>query len=225
MTVAELWRYPVKSMRGERLPVVNLLSYGMEQDRLYAFESDAAPPGMLRLRAPDRRRLLAFEARTGPQGTFVQTPDGLLFPVESPSLLTCLPPGLRLTYASEPQTDVRPLALISLQTVQQLAQELGTALDLQRFRANLLLNLNRPFEEDSWVGRTIRLGLQAEVRILERDPRCRFITFDPARPDADPLTPLMRLLDLHHQNRAGVYAQVITPGPIRSGDRITLSDA
>ncbi len=223
MTLAEIWRYPVKSMHGQSLAQADLFAYGLEGDRLYAFESPEAPAGMLRLRAPDRRRLLAFKALSAPAGVKVVSPGGQAMAVDSPDLLPHLPPGLRLTQEPRPQTDVRPLALISLQTIQQLSQELGIPLDPRRFRANLLLDLDHPFQEDEWTGRNLQIGAAAKIRILERDPRCRFITFDPDQPDAEPLTPLMRLLDLRHQNRAGVYASVVEPGPISRGDTLRLA--
>lgn len=53
---------------------------------------------------------------------------------------------------------IRPLSLISLQTVQQLFEELGELLDPRRFRTNLHLDLtDGPFTKDSLVGRTVRI--------------------------------------------------------------------
>ena len=40
-TVASLWRYPVKSMRGEELPAAELTEYGLLGDRAYALIDDA----------------------------------------------------------------------------------------------------------------------------------------------------------------------------------------
>ena len=220
--VAQIWRYPVKSMHGEEVANARLTADGLEHDRLYAFESPAAPAGMLRLPAQDRRELLRFTAWQRDAGVEVVTPAGLRLAVDSPELLAELPAGVRLTYESTPQTDVRPLALIGLRTVESVSEGLGVALDARRFRANLLLDLPEPFLEDSFVGRTLRVGSTAMLRILERDPRCRFIAFDPIDPFGQPLIPLMKYLDRHHQTRAGVYAAVLTPGPIARGDEIVL---
>ena len=68
-----------------------------------------------------------------------------------------------LVQTSTPQTDVRPLSLMSLQTVQQLSIEMGLVLDPRRFRANLYLDLpGGPFTEDSFVGQTLRIGPTAD---------------------------------------------------------------
>ncbi len=190
--IASIVRYLVKSMAGEILQSSLLTESGLAHDRLYAFESSGAPPGMLRLTGREQREMLRYEPVLLPDGTAdVRTPTGESFRVDSEALLSYLQshiPGvssLSLTQAAIPQTDVRPLSLISLQTVQQLSEELGEPLDPRRFRANLHLDLtDGPFTEDSLVGRTLRIGNTATVKILERDPRCRLITYDPERPTA-----------------------------------------
>lgn len=218
-SVAAIWRYPVKSMGGQQLPSAALTPHGLAHDRLYAFESPEAPAGMLRVTGAQRRELLRYHARLDATGNvLVRTPAGLDLPVDDPSLLG---PGFLLTQKPTPQTDVRPLSLISLQTVAQLSAELGEPLDPQRFRANFYLDLPAgAFAEDLLVGSTVRLG-GATVRIRERDPRCRFITYAPAAPHSTPpLFALMKLLDRLHGGRAGVYASVVSPGEVAQGDRL-----
>ena len=216
--IAQMWRYPVKSMAGEQLSHAELTPHGLAHDRLYAFESSEAPPGMLRVTGPQRRELLRYHATlNGHHQVRVRTPTGQDLAVDDPNLLGS---GFTLTSSATPQTDVRPLALISLQTIQQLAAELEQPLDPQRFRANLYLDLPHAFAEDAFVGRKLQIGT-AVVLVKERDPRCRFITYDPAAPHlTEPLFALMKLLDRQHQGRAGVYATVLTPGTVSQGDRL-----
>ena len=132
----------------------------------------------------------------------------------------------RLTKTSTPQTDVRSLSLISLQTVQQIASEFGREIDPRRFRANLYIDLpSGPFAEDSLTGKTLRIGAKARILIRERDPRCRIVAYDPDDPvEAEPHFALMKLLDFAHQGRAGVYATIQTPGPIRVGDVVSVEE-
>ncbi len=228
--IALIHRYPVKSMAGNAVERSHLTENGLEGDRLYAFESSGAPPGMLRLTGRERRQMLLYQPHLCADGRVeVRVPTGERFPVGSPSMVAYLETHIpdagkfTLVHAATPQTDVRPLSLISLQTVQQLSMEMGLVLDPRRFRANLYLDLpGGPFSEDSFVGRTLRIGPTAEVFVLERDPRCRFITYDPEDPlSAPPLFTLMKLLDRDHQGRAGVYASVRYPGPIQVGDCVS----
>jgi uncharacterized protein YcbX len=231
--IAFIHHYPVKSMAGNAVERSFLTESGLESDRLYAFESSGAPAGMLRLTAAERRQMLLYQPYFRYDGRVeVRVPTGEQLLVDSPSMLAYLETHIpeagkfTLVQASTPQTDVRPLSLMSLQTVHQLSTEMGLVLDPRRFRANLYLDLPRgPFSEDGLVGRTLRIGPAAAISILERDPRCRFITYDPEAPlAAAPLFPLMKLLDREHQGRAGVYAAVRDPGPIQVGDDVYLSE-
>ncbi len=43
--VESVWRYPVKSMRGEELPEIFAGFAGVYGDRLFAFKSTATPAG------------------------------------------------------------------------------------------------------------------------------------------------------------------------------------
>lgn len=59
-TVDSLWRYPVKSMRGEELNEAFVGFSGVYGDRIFAFESSASPKGFPYLTAREQRRLLQF---------------------------------------------------------------------------------------------------------------------------------------------------------------------
>ena len=114
--------------------------------------------------------------------------------------------------------------MISLKTIEKLSAELNHPLDHRRFRANIVLDLtDEPFAEDRLEGKTIQVGPEVTLRVLERDPRCRLITYDPDSPHTEePLFAIMKLLDKRHQGRAGVYAKVETPGHVHTADLVSL---
>jgi uncharacterized protein YcbX len=62
-TVDSLWRYPVKSMRGEELNEAFVGFSGMYGDRLFAFRSSASPKGFPYLTAREQRKLLQYRPR------------------------------------------------------------------------------------------------------------------------------------------------------------------
>ncbi len=59
-TIESLWRYPVKSMAGEKLDEAYLGFAGVYGDRLYALKSAAAIPGFPYLTAREQRRMLLY---------------------------------------------------------------------------------------------------------------------------------------------------------------------
>ncbi len=100
--------------------------------------------------------------------------------------------------------------------------------DSQRFRANILLDLDIPadapgaFPEDVLVGRRIRLGTDAVMFVKERDPRCRIITLDPST--GEPMPELMRHVTRNHHGKVGIYAATEVPGMLIEGDPVYLLD-
>src|SRR5207249_372450 len=61
--VESLWRYPVKSMRGEELDEAFAGFSGIYGDRLFAFRSSASPAGFPYLTAREQHRLLQYRPR------------------------------------------------------------------------------------------------------------------------------------------------------------------
>lgn len=257
--VDSLWRYPVKSMRGEELDEAFLGFSGVYGDRLFAFTNSAAPKGfpfftgreqqeMLRYRPrfqyPDkaaRPNNLTEAEKLAPGVTpvyaqpaelmvDVETPSGEILAIDDPKLIRMLVEGLRhgpaltLVRSDRAMTDCRPVSIFSVQTVQQLSQELGSALDQRRFRANFYVDLTSTggFGEQAFVGRSLRVGSKAVVSILERDPRCKMITLDPDTGESDPK--ILRQVAQAHDATAGVYAAVLVEGTVRNGDSVELMD-
>lgn len=159
----------------------------------------------------------------------VAAPTGETFAIDDPALLKMLregvsgSPELTLMQSERALTDCRPVSLFSLQTVKQLGEEVGTAIDKRRFRANIYLDLNTPgFAENDWIGRSIRLGSKVVVSVIDRDPRCVMITLDPDSSEAKP--EILKQVAQAHNGNAGLYAVVLVEGTLRKGDAVELLD-
>ena len=61
--VESVWRYPVKSMRGEALPEIFVGFAGVYGDRLFAFKSAAAPTGFPFLTGRELHEMLLYRPR------------------------------------------------------------------------------------------------------------------------------------------------------------------
>ena len=119
-TVESLWRYPVKSMRGEELDEMFVGFSGVYGDRLFAFRSSASPTGFPYLTAREQRRLLQYRPRfrypdkaaqpinlteaekmganplsADPSELMVdvETPDGKTLAIDDPTLMNVLRAG------------------------------------------------------------------------------------------------------------------------------------
>jgi uncharacterized protein YcbX len=258
-TVASLWRYPVKSMRGEELDAAFMGFAGVYGDRLFAFRSTTSPIGFPYLTGRQQHAMLRYRPRfrfpekaaqppnlteaeritpglnpmyADPAELLVdiETPSGEVLAVDSPALLCLLGAGiseahtLTLIRSDRALTDCRPVSLLSVQTVQQLGEELGTTVDQRRFRANVYVDFTAAagFAEDGLVGRSLRLGPKVVLAILERDPRCQMITLHPETGAASP--EFLRQVTQAHDGTAGVYGAVLVEGTLRQGDAVALLD-
>jgi uncharacterized protein len=257
--VDSLWRYPVKSMRGQELDEAFIGFSGVYGDRLFAFKSDASPKGFPYLTGREQQEMLRYHPRfrdpekaTQPAnlaeakaiapgltaapadpadlGVDVETPWGESLAIDDSALIRMLGDSidaahtLTLLHSDHAMTDCRPVSLFSIQTAQQLGQELGVAADKRRFRANIYLDFNSRagFGEDALVGRSLRIGSKAVISILERDPRCKMITLDPDTGESNPQ--FLQKVAEAHSGMAGVYGAVLVEGTLRKGDAVELLD-
>lgn len=135
--------------------------------------------------------------------------------------------------------DVHPVTLLSTATMEHLRRVTpgGEVLDSRRFRMLVELDGCGVHEEDSWVGRRVRLG-GATVRVVGPVPRCVVTNQNPGTGGADfPTltsvvryrgdlaaeldTPVAHLLD-GGAAVFGVYATVEEPGSVEVGDLVQL---
>jgi len=258
-TVDSLWRYPVKSMRGEELDKAFVGFSGIYGDRIFAFRSSASPKGFPYLTAREQRKLLRYRPRfrypdkaarpinlaeaesiapglnpvsadTPDLMVDVEAPTGETLAIDDPALIRILrdgvsgAPELTLVRSDRAMTDCRPVSLLSVQSVRQLAEEMGTSVDQRRFRANIYVDFNAAggFAEDEFVGRSMRIGSKVVISILERDPRCAIITLDPDTGESRP--EFLRQVAKAHKGMAGVYGAVLVEGTLRKGDAVELLD-
>ena len=233
-TVASLWRYPVKSMRGEELEELFVRALGVAGDRLFAFRSSAAREDFPYFTGREQRHMLRYRPRIRGDGgdatVEVETPEGDTLAIDDPALIERLRIGadpkhqLSLMRSARSLTDAYPVSIISLQTAHKLGQESATAPEKRRFRANIYVDLPSTdgYGEDQFVGRSLRIGSSLVVSVLARDVRCMMITLDP---DTAAQTPaVLKQVAQLHGGTAGIYGSVLVEGIVRRGDAVDLLD-
>lgn len=119
--------------------------------------------------------------------------------------------------------DAQPLTIVSSESVRDLGVRGGRdGLDARRFRINLEVAGADPYEEDTWAGRSVRIGA-ATIRVLGQIPRCVITTLGPdsGEKDFNTLTVIARYRPRIGGRGGlpfGMYAEVVEPGTVRVGD-------
>jgi uncharacterized protein len=244
--ISAIFRYPVKSMAGELLDVARLGWHGLEGDRRFAFRRLADKSGFPWLTASKLPELLLYKpfgldsnanSKNGePLPTHVRTPDGKEYELRSDELREEISSrygsDLELMNLKSGIFDEASVSVISLSTVRAIARESGRGVDLcdlRRFRPNVVIETDdaeplSPFEEDSWVGRTLMFGdvnSGAAVGVTMRDERCRMVNLDPDTAERD--VQVMKTVVRLNENYAGVYGTVVRAGELRVGQVVTLA--
>jgi hypothetical protein len=189
----------------------------------------ANPPNLAKAEA-NEPGLTPVYADTADLAVDIETPSGEVLAVDDPALITKLSEGLDGTHAlsllgsHRSFTDCRPVSIFSVQTVRQIGEEVGFALDKRRFRANVYADLTpmNGFAENAFIGHKLQIGAKAVVAVTDRDPRCKMITLDPNTAEAIP--DVLRTVRDRHEGKAGLYGVVLVEGTIRPGDEIQLLD-
>lgn len=207
MRVAELWRYPVKGLRGERVEALEFAADGVPGDRGLRVLDDR---GIVTGRR--KQRMIGLEATLGEDGDVLVGGNPWDSPAAAESIREVAGLGARL---SRPlgghEYDAAQVLLLSGGSVAQLGY------DRRRFRPNIYLEGATGPIELEWIGQRLRIG-DLVLAVDEPCERCVITTIDPDTIEID--------LDVLKRTRAelggdmGVYCTVVEPGVVRIGDAV-----
>ena len=228
MHVAALTRYPVKSVVGEDLTAVNVDRRGVEGDRLWAVRDADGKLGSGKSSRRFRKMdgLLSLSASYDGATPVVAFPDGTSARGDDPAVHERLSRhvGRAVRLAREddvPHFDEADLHLVTTSSLSRISELYGSPVDARRARANVLVDNGRDvgFDEDGWVGRTVRIG-DVELRILRPMERCVMVTMPQiGLPEERGL--LARIGEANETN-LGLVAEVVAPGRMRVADPVVL---
>lgn len=228
--IVELWRYPVKSMLGERLTSLSCDTRGVVGDRLYAVRDASGKFGSgkntRRFRKIDG--LLACHASHCGDGVQVRLPTGEIACGDTPETHAALSrvlgqPVELAREASISHLDAAPIHLLTTASLRWLQAALpNTGVDARRFRPNLVIDVPsvEPLEQ-SWIGKRLCIGA-VELHVTEATERCGMIAF--AQSDLAEAPGILRYVTQNAALKFGVYARVVTPGVIRMDDDVAADD-
>lgn len=210
MHVAELWRYPVKSLAGERLEQAEIRPDGMIGDRLVQVY-DARGHVVTARKHPD---LLGHRGTLGPDGE--PRIDG--WPWASPEAAAAITQAVgwkaRLErFTGEERFDILPLLVATDGAIAALG------VDGRRLRPNIVVGGVDGLGEREWPGRRLRIG-EVEIAVAQLRARCVMTTYDPDTQVQDP--GVLRRIVREFGGTMALDCAVLAAGPVRLGDPVTL---
>jgi uncharacterized protein YcbX len=235
--VEVLFRYPVKSMAGERLEAADLGWHGIEGDRRLALrrlQERSGFPWLTATQLPDLLRFTPLRREDGAPGdlpTHVRTPEGQEMAVFGEELAAEIErrhrSPVQMMHLRAGIFDETSVSVIATDTIREIGRLAGRDLDVRRFRPNILVRLLRPnpFEEDRWVGGVLLFGEPGEgprVSVTMRDARCSMVNFDPDSGGSAP--EVLKTIVRMHQNDAGIYGTVVRTGQVATGQTIRFQE-
>lgn len=235
-TVRDVVRYPVKSMAGTPVRSGDLGWHGLAGDRRFAFRRVGDRSGFPWVNASRLPQLLLYcpfgdDDSTGePLPTHVRTPSGHDLELGSESLrtevATLLGSDVELMSLRNGIFDDAPVSVITIATVAAIASEAGMAVDVRRFRPNVVIDTGgaEPFQEDGWIGETLLFGdaePRAALGLTATDVRCMMINLDPDTAEQD--ARMLRTVVRRNGNVAGLYGGAVRIGLVHVGQNVWLN--
>jgi uncharacterized protein YcbX len=244
MKIAEIWRYPVKSMLGEQLDQAMVGPGGIQGDRRWAVVDEKTGVSLSAKRYND---LLRCRAWTSNGEVLIKLPDSREYPAGSAEVArgltdllgrkvttrsaeatikiqhefpTALTEGEGEPFLYEPETeaffDCAPLQLLTTGTLRELQRLLpASKIHPIRFRPNFLVECNETgFVENSWVNNDVILG-SLRCQVYDDTRRCIMVALGQGDLPRD--TAVIRAILKSNEGRAGVALRTTDSGVVRCG--------
>ncbi len=251
-TIAAIYRHPLKGLSPESLSDAQLeAGLGLANDRRYALARastsfDPQNPEWLpkdkfwMLRRDEKLATLetAFDDRSSVLSVLRDTKQvargDLSSPVGRAMIEDFFAAYLKAEARDKPKLVEMPvgrmfsdhknpvLSIINKASLVDLERITKSAIDPRRFRGNLLIEGLGPWEEFTWVGRTVTAG-GSELEITEIINRCAAINVNPDSGVRD-INLLKALYTGFGHVNMGVYARVVSAATIRVGDEVKAAN-
>jgi uncharacterized protein YcbX len=210
MWIQEVWRYPVKSMAGERLESAQVTEAGIVGDRMVL----VAGPGGRIITSRTHPRLLGLRGSLATNGEPLVNGRPWNDRETAEAVRAAAGPDARLVRYDGPERfDVLPLLIGTDGAFEQLGA------DHRRLRPNIVVGGVDGLTERGWPGRRLRLGgVIASVAKLRS--RCVMTTYDPDTQEQD--LSVLRRIASEFGGQMALDCGVLGGGRIKVGDPVEL---
>lgn len=247
--LADLYRYPVKGLSGQKLAATDLAAgETLPHDRRFAIvhgasQCDPTAPSwqpkrqFLQRMTDERLALLGIDYDDATEALTLkrdgkQVARGLLsLPIGQELINQFLnafmkdPRGaLKIVSAPGIAFTDKPeklVSLINLASAKDIERVTRAPVDPRRFRGNLILEGLPAWAEFDWIGRELTIG-PVRLKVVSRITRCAAVNVNPATGERDLNIPKALMTGFGHAD-CGIYAEVLAGGRIAEGDTITVA--
>ncbi|MBI1815417.1 MAG: MOSC N-terminal beta barrel domain-containing protein [Deltaproteobacteria bacterium] len=213
MWVAELWRYPVKSMAGEPLRTAEIQADGIRGDRVVQVRNDMSGRTVT---SRNRPGLLGHQGRLDANGEPLVDGRPWRSAEVARDVVAAAGDGTRLVHFDGTERfDILPLLVATDGAIAAFGY------DRRRLRPNIVVGGVPGLAERGWEGRVLRMGTVV-IGVQDLRQRCIMTTFDPDTLDQD-----VEVLKHIHREFGGALAlncSVLRGGTLSVGDAVELLD-
>ncbi len=246
--VESVWRYPVKSMRGEEMDEIFAGYAGVYGDRLFAFESSANNKGFPFFTGRDKREMIRYRARFRHPEKAARPANWSEAEKLAPGVLTPITADADELMVEVETPDGKTFMIDDPKLIDHLHANVDAQHQLKLLRSDKAMNDCRPLSiigvqtakklsDETGVAvdkRRFRANVYidvtgpgngfAEDKFVGKSLRigfpCMMITLDPDTAEKSPA--ILKAVAQAHEGMAGVYAAVLVEGIIKSGDSVDL---
>jgi uncharacterized protein YcbX len=213
MWVAELWRYPVKSLAGEQLEVAEINANGIAGDRGVLVYNEKKRNLITSRTHP---KLLGLKATLGSDGKPLINGHVWDEPESVNAIISAAGPDARLIAWDGPERhDVLPLLVATDGAIKEFGY------DYRRLRPNIVIGGVEGLAERAWPGRQMQIG-KVVIEFAQLRARCVMTTYDPdtQKQNHDVLRSIVKKFD----GTLALDTDVIQGGRISVGDEVKFVD-
>lgn len=209
LTVAGLWRYPIKTLAGEALTEAWIDADGVRGDRTVHVRG---PEGVRTSRR--QYRLLGLNGTLRADGTPLVNGDPWYSETAAAAVREAAGEDAWLEeYHGVERFDILPLLVATDGAVAEFGR------DVRRLRPNILIGGVEGMAERTWEERHLHIG-EVVIRLDSLRGRCPMTTVDPETITRDPQ--VLRDIGLRFGGKLALNAEVVRTGRIRLGDPVRL---
>jgi MOSC domain-containing protein len=210
MKITEIWRYPVKTMAGEKLERAGVGSLGIKGDRIVHVENSIGRV----ITSRSHPRFLGHKGSLGLHGEIMVDGRPWDNPEVAAEVVDIAGPGAKLVrYDGAERFDVLPLLVATDGAIAAFGH------DHRRLRPNIVIGGVEGLTEGEWPGACLRIG-KVLIGVQDLRLRCIMTSYDPDTLVQD--KEITRDIYKRFDGKLALNCFVIEGGEITVGDEVQL---